>query len=272
MATDSLSRRRAIAGTRPITTWTLLRVLWRSFFFLAAHNYERMQNVGFGYAMMPALTRLYEGEPLRAAMARHLEFFNSHPYMAGALLGASVKLEEEVAAGQLPAARVQNFKRCLMGPLAAIGDNFFWASLRPFGAAWAIAGVLSGILWAPLAFLALYNVFHLTLRTYGVFAGYRHGERVFERVNQLELVRFADRAHYLSAAFIGIAAAQLAEHARGTEVGLGGGLEAMLLAVLTVISLLCLKRKISMPVLLFGLAGGCIALVLGLDAVFPLIQ
>ncbi len=272
MATSSVSRGKAACGTRPITGWTLLRVLWRSFFFLAAHNYERMQNVGFGYAMMPALTRLYEGERLRAAMTRHLEFFNSHPYMAGALLGASVKLEEEVAAGHLPPERVQNFKRCLMGPLAAIGDNFFWASLRPFGAAWAIAGVLSGILWAPLAFLALYNVFHLTLRAYGVFAGYRHGERVFEKMNQLELVRFADRAHYLSAAFMGIAAAQLAEHARTTEVAFGGGLEALLLGALTVIALLCLKRKITMPVLLFGLAGGCVALVLGLDAMFPVIQ
>lgn len=253
-----------------ITTWTMVRVLWRSFFLLSTSNYERMQNVGFGYAIAPALARLYEGEQLKAAMARHLEFFNSHPYMAGALLGASVKLEEEVAAGRLPPERVTSFKRCLMGPLAAIGDNFFWASLRPFGAAWAIAGVLSGILWAPLAFLALYNLFHLTLRSYGVFAGYHHGERVFERMNRLELVRFADRSHYLSGAFLGIAAAQIAVHAQGQATI--GGLGPLLLSILTLIALLCLKRKMSMPVVLFGLAGGCVALVLGLDAVFPLIQ
>ncbi len=262
----------AVAGASPITGWTLLRVLWRSFFFLAAQNYERMQNVGFGYAMLPALTRLYEGDRLREAMNRHLEFFNSHPYMAGALLGASVKLEEEVAAGRLPPERVSSFKRCLMGPLAAIGDNFFWASLRPFGAAWAIAGALSGILWAPLAFLLLYNVFHLTIRAYGVFAGYQHGERVFERVRQLELVRFADRSHYLSGAFLGVGAALFAEEARSASVTLGGGLGALLLLVLTVIALLCLKRKMSMPVVLFSLAGGCVALVLGLDSMFPLVQ
>ena len=40
MATSSVSRGKAACGTRPITGWTLLRVLWRSFFFLAAHNYE----------------------------------------------------------------------------------------------------------------------------------------------------------------------------------------------------------------------------------------
>ncbi len=264
-------REETLVAETAITNWTLLHVLWRSFFLLSTCNYERMQNVGFGYAISPALTKLYEGAALKAALARHLEFFNSHPYMAGALLGASIKLEEEVAAGRLPPERVSSFKRCLMGPLAAIGDNFFWASLRPFGAAWAIAGIFSGVLWAPFAFLALYNVFHITLRAYGVFAGYRHGEQVFERVNRLELVRFADRSHYLTGAFLGIAAAQLAAHARETGFTVGG-LEPLLLAVLTLIALLSLKRKISMPVLLLGLAGGCVALVLGLDAVFPLIQ
>ena len=41
--------------------FVLLRVLWRSFFFQAANNYERMQNVGFAYCMLPALRKLYTG-------------------------------------------------------------------------------------------------------------------------------------------------------------------------------------------------------------------
>ncbi len=256
---------------RRIGTGTLLRVLWRSFFFQSATNYERMQNVGFAYCMLPALTQLYQGPALQAAMARHLEFFNTHPYMADALLGATVRLEEEVAAGQASAATVQSFKRCTMGPMAALGDSFFWSSLKPFGAAWAIAGVLTGIAWAPLAFLVLYNMFHLTIRIYGIFAGYRYGQRVVEQLNRFELPRLANRAHYLAGLFLGIGAALIADAAMHSTAALGDGLEPVLLALLTGIFLLCLKRKMPMLVLMYGFAGACVGLVLGLNALFPLI-
>ena len=76
----------ALPRSLRVSRFTLVRVLWRSFFFQAATNYERMQNVGFAYSMIPALTELYRGEDLKRAMARHLLFFNSHPYMADALL------------------------------------------------------------------------------------------------------------------------------------------------------------------------------------------
>lgn len=259
------------APPRRIGRFTLLRVLWRSFFFLAATNYERMQNVGFAYAMLPALRRLYRGEALRAAVQRHLEFFNSHPYMAGALLGAAVRIEEDVAAGRRTPAEVAAFKTCMQGPMAAIGDSFFWASLRPFGAAWAVAGVLSGVYWAPVAFLLLYNLFHLAVRGYGVFGGYRRAEGIIQRLDRFELVRLADRTHAFAGAFIGVSGALLADRAAHAEAALGDGLEPFLLVVLTVIFLLCLKRKMTMPLLLYGFTAGCIAVMMGLNALFPLI-
>jgi mannose PTS system EIID component len=254
-----------------VSSWVLLQVLWRSFFFQAATNYERMQNVGFAYCMAPALKVLYTGADLRAAMARHLEFFNSHPYMSGALIGAAIQMEERVARGELDPSEVQTFKRCMMGPMAAIGDSFFWASLKPFGAAWAIAGVLSGIEWAPLAFLALYNLFHLSLRVFGLRAGHRRGEQVMSQITRFELVRFADRSHYLAGAFLGVGAALLADTAARSEVALGDGLEPVLVSVLTVIFLLCLRRRMVMPTLLYGFAGVCVVFVLGLNALYPLI-
>lgn len=263
---------KAGSGAPSIGVGTLLRVLWRSFFFLAATNYERMQNVGFAYAMLPALRKLYRGKALDEAVERHLAFFNSHPYMAGALLGAAVSIEQDVAAGRRQPMEVEAFKRCMMGPFAAVGDSFFWASLRPFGAAWAVAGVLSGVLWAPLAFLLLYNLFHLAARGYGLFAGYRSAEAIITRLERVELVRLADRLHIATGVFIGAAGALFADRAMRSPMGLGDGLEPFLLAVLSVIFLLCLKRKMAMPVLLYGFAGGCIALMMGLNALFPLID
>ncbi len=256
---------------RPIGPLILCRVLWRSFFFQSVTNYERMQNMGFAYCMAPALKRLYRGKALEEAMARHLEFFNSHPYMAGALLGATVRLEEECAGGRLPASQITAFKRYMMGPMAAIGDSFFWASLRPLAATWAIIGVLNGLYWAPLGFLCLYNVFHFSLRTYGVFVGYRTGERICERINRFGLVKFADRSHYLTGAFLGITAALYVEWATQTNAAVGEGAEPFLLSALVLIFFFSLKRKMPMPMLLYTFSIGCIALIAALDAWFPMI-
>jgi len=251
---------------------TLLRVLWRSFFFQSACNYERMQNVGFAFSILPALTRLYRGEDLKRAMARHLEFFNSHPYMTDALLGATVRMEEDLAAGRTTEDRILSFKATMMGPMAAIGDSFFWASLKPFAATLAVAGVFSDVSWAPLVFLALYNLFHLTLRIYGLFSGYQMGERVFEKLYQIDLVQFSDRSHYFAGVCIGVSGGLLVDHATRSEAALGQNLEAVLLIALVLIMFQLLKRKVTMIWLLYGFTLLCLAMILGLNSFFPLIE
>ncbi len=250
--------------------FVLLRVLWRSFFFQAANNYERMQNVGFAYCMLPALRKLYTGEHLNAAVERHLTLFNSHPYLSAALLGASIRLEEDVAAGRLDSSQVVSFKQCMMGPMAAIGDSFFWASLRPFVAACAILGLLSGMVWAPVGFLVFYNALHLAVRIYGLWNGYSSGQEVCSRIHSLALVRFSGAMHYLAAAFIGVIAAILAENAKISPMSIGDGMEPFLIFVLTMIFLLCLKRRLAMPFVLYGTVSGCLALVFALNTFLPL--
>ncbi len=262
----------ALPRSLRVSRFTLVRVLWRSFFFQAATNYERMQNVGFAYSMIPALTELYRGEDLKRAMARHLLFFNSHPYMADALLGATVRLEEDVAAGKLPPERVTAFKAAMMGPMAAIGDSFFYASLKPFAAALAVAGIVSDVLWAPIVFLVLYNMFHLGLRCYGLAAGYNMGERVFEKLYQIDLVQFSDRSHYMAAICIGVSGALVVDHAAHLPGAFGSGLELILLLALTLICFQCLKRRITMPWLLYGFSALSVALIGVLNMFFPLIE
>ena len=257
--------------TQPVSRWLLARVLFRSLFLQATTNFERMQNVGFGYCMAPVLKRLYTGEELQAAMRRHLEFYNSHPYMSAAVLGAAVRMETQIAAGELPAGRVSNFKRSMMGPMAAIGDSFFWSSLRPLSAALAVVSVLSGILWAPLALLLLYNFCHITVRIWGISAGYRLGEQVVMEIYRVNLPRFADLTHYVTAVFLGATGGLFVAQAQRSKVALGDGLEPILFVVLCLIFLLSLRRKISMPRLLYGFATGCLILVGVLNALFPLL-
>src|SRR5207237_1405628 len=68
------------------------------------------------------------------AVARHLEFFNCHPYLAAAILGGAVRLEERVANGEASPQEVSSFKSALGPPFAALGDGFFWLALRPVAA------------------------------------------------------------------------------------------------------------------------------------------
>lgn len=50
-----------------------LSVWWRSTFMQGSWNYERMQNGGLAFSMIPAIKRLYKGKEERAAaLKRHL--------------------------------------------------------------------------------------------------------------------------------------------------------------------------------------------------------
>ena len=48
-------------------------VMWHSQFLQGSWNYERMQNGGYAYSMIPALRKLYpDKKDLSAALQRHL--------------------------------------------------------------------------------------------------------------------------------------------------------------------------------------------------------
>ncbi len=150
------------------------RSVWRRQFLVqGCWNYEGMQNVGFAYAILPALREIYSGRPEEAlkSVKRHLEFFNTHPVMGAVVLGAGIRLEERAAAGEAAPGEVGAFKMGWMGSLGAIGDAFFWGSLRPMasvaGALLALVHPLAGI----VALLVLYNVTHLAVRRGGFSAG-----------------------------------------------------------------------------------------------------
>ena len=74
------------------------KVWWRSQFLQGSWNYERMQNLGWAYSLIPAIKKLYTNkEDQAAALKRHLEFFNTHPYVAAPIMGVTLALEEEKA-------------------------------------------------------------------------------------------------------------------------------------------------------------------------------
>jgi len=197
---------------------TLRRVFWRGLLLQAAWNRRGMQNLGFAYAIEPALRVLYPDPALRReALRRHLATFNCHPYMAAAIVGGAIHHEEKVAAGEEPAGAPLKYKEVLQGPLAAVGDGFFWAGLRPFfGALGAVGTLLFG--WpALLAAVVAYNAIQLWLRWTFFSAGYRSGDAVVERISALSLPRWAGRLRDAGAALAFAGAALLALAARASD-------------------------------------------------------
>ena len=103
-------------------------------FLQGSWNYERMQNLGWAYSLIPAIKKLYTNkEDQAAALERHLEFFNTHPYVAAPIIGCYAWLlkKKELTVLTIDDAAIQGVKIGMMGPLAGIGDPVFWFTVRP---------------------------------------------------------------------------------------------------------------------------------------------
>ena len=157
-----------------------MAVCWRSTFLQGSWNYERMQNGGWAYSMIPALKKLYTTKEDRAAaLKRHLEFFNTHPYLAAPILGVTLALEEERANGApVDDVAINGVKVGMMGPLAGVGDPVFWFTARPIIGALGASLAISGNIVGPILFFVLWNVLRIAFLWYTQEFGYRAGSKI----------------------------------------------------------------------------------------------
>ncbi|OUQ66043.1 PTS mannose family transporter subunit IID [Eubacterium sp. An11] len=159
-----------------------LAVAWRSTFLQGSWNYERMQNGGWCFAMIPAIKKLYTNkEDQKEALKRHLEFFNTHPYLASPILGVTLALEEERANGaKVDDAAIQGVKVGMMGPLAGVGDPVFWFTVRPMLGALGASLAMGGSILGPILFFVLWNVIRWAFMWYTQEFGYKAGSKISE--------------------------------------------------------------------------------------------
>jgi len=106
--------------------------LW-TFFAHANYNYERLQGTGFAHAMTPIIRRLYTTEDeIRAALKRHLVFFNTEPNFGNVVHGTVIAMEEQRANGAaIDDDAINSVKSGLMGPMAGIGDTLSQSTITP---------------------------------------------------------------------------------------------------------------------------------------------
>lgn len=167
-----------------------LSIFWRSFFIQAVWNFKSLLSLGFCFCFIPVARRLFNSEnEMRDFLLRHLSFFNAHPYFASYALGALARIEEESVNSETDSSeKIEKFKNALMGPLGAIGDQYFWSTIKPGALLFGFTGLVYfenltiRLMFLSAAFL-LYNVPHFYTRITGLRRGYRYGYSIYKHLN-----------------------------------------------------------------------------------------
>lgn len=174
----------------------------RTFFLQALWNFERLQNVGFLFVLYPFLKKMYPNkEKRKEVLLRHIGFFNTNPYMANVIIAMVLNCEESISKGKkVPVTKPNMLKSMMAGPVAAIGDSFFWGTWKPFSVFVAIFLFMlcmnifniSYIWIVPVAFIFLYNIVHLSCRYWLLFVSFRLDEKIIPLVSKLEISFLVD--------------------------------------------------------------------------------
>jgi len=185
---------------KKLTKGDLRSMYWRSTFLLGSFNFERMQSMGFCVTMMPAIRRLYsKKEDQAAALKRHLEFFNTQPWIGSAIMGVTAAMEEERANGApIADAAIGGFKVGRMGPLAGVGDPIYWGTARIILAALGASLALeNGNILGPILFFVGINLIRVITRWYSMQYGYQKGTEIVQDMEGGQLQKLTTGASIL---------------------------------------------------------------------------
>ena len=182
-----------------------MSVALRHQFLQGSWNYERMQNGGWAFSMIPAIKKLYTNkEDQIAALKRHLEFYNTHPYVSAPVMGVTLALEEGRANGEpIDDVAIQGVKVGMMGPLAGVGDPVFWFTIRPILGALGASIALGGSILGPILFFVLWNVIRLVFLWYTQEFGYKAGASISSDLSGGMLGKVTEGASILGMFIIG---------------------------------------------------------------------
>jgi len=150
--------------------------LW-TFFSHANYNYERLQGTAFAQAMTPIIRKLYDSpDEIKAALKRHLVFFNTEPNVGGVIHGAVIAMEEQRANGaDIDDDAINSVKAGLMGPLAGVGDSISQGTITPILLSIGIGIAAAGQPLGAILYLVLEVGIMLALAYFMWMQGYDRG-------------------------------------------------------------------------------------------------
>lgn len=171
---------------------------------ITTFNYDTQLAPAVVYGIGPLLRKIYkDDDEYVEALNNHFRYFNTHPWVANLVLGATLALEDKEGISSVDA--VQNIKVSLMGPLAGIGDTLVWTLLPTILGSIAGYMALEGnpvgtILWL------LTNIVFIALRTQLMWIGYREGTKLITKFGS-KIAQITDAASVLGLTVVGALAA-----------------------------------------------------------------
>ena len=175
--------------------WSLMAV--------TTFNYDTQLAPAVVFGIGPLLRKIYpDDDEYVEALNNHFRYFNTHPWVANLVLGATLALEDKE--GISAADAVQNIKVSLMGPLAGVGDPLVWGTLRPITAALGASLALSGNILGPLLFFFIFNAVRLAMKWYGLQLGFRKGVNIVSDMGGNLLQKLTEGASILGLFVMGV--------------------------------------------------------------------
>ena len=170
-----------------ITKKDLRRANYRWLMSVCTFNYQTQQGASVAYSLSPILRKIYKNDDdYVEALNNHFQYFNTQPWLASIVLGATVAMEEKE--GLRAKQAIQDFKVGVMGPLAGIGDSLLMVMIPTIMGSIAAYMAKEGnpigvMLWMILIFI----IFALRMR--GFEFGYKQGVKIIteygEKLNNL---------------------------------------------------------------------------------------
>lgn len=143
------------------------------------YNWERLMGLGFCHTMTTAIQKLNgdNEEEKRAALTRHMEYYNTENTWGAIVPGIVCSLEEERAnGGDVDADAIRNLKTALMGPLAGIGDTVTQSLVKVILLGVGIDMAKNGNPMGPILFVILFSVYAIGVSRFLFFRGYKLGK------------------------------------------------------------------------------------------------
>lgn len=255
---------------KKLTKKDLMSVYLRHYQLLGCFNYERQMSTGYGWTMTPAIKKLYgdDEDKLKEGFQRHLEFFNCATTTSPFIIGISCAMEEQYAnaeEGEFEVSSINAVKAALMGPLAGIGDSFFWGTFRVIGVGIGAPLAIQGNLLGPLLYFLINVVPSELIRWFGFRIGYKGGNDFLDRISaDGTLQKMTEAAKVLGLVVIGAMIASMVKvditaiiNLNGAEVNIQETFDSIIPKLLPLLLTFgcygLLQKKISGTWIMFGL-------------------
>jgi mannose PTS system EIID component len=187
---------------KKLTRSDLMKAFWRYIFmFQCGWNYERMQSVGYAFAILPILKKTRpDPEEYKEAFLTNLNFFNTNPVVGAPLIiGAHAALEEAGASLDT----TEGLKVGLMGPLAGVGDTVVWALYNSI--IFSIGGsmALNGNAFGPIFVILMVFFPYMAVRYWQFMWAYRQGSNLVQSLGSGGIARITELATIVGLIVIG---------------------------------------------------------------------